>query len=29
MAQTRYVQRFHLLSEAAGYSPAPVAFETE
>ncbi|HKR89508.1 MAG TPA: HD family hydrolase [Phenylobacterium sp.] len=29
LAQTRYVQRFHLLSEAAGYSPAPAAFETE
>jgi 5'-deoxynucleotidase YfbR-like HD superfamily hydrolase len=30
LAQTRYVQRFHLLSEAAGYSPAPsAAFDTE
>jgi uncharacterized protein len=29
IAQARYVQRFHLLSEAAGYSSAPVAFETE
>ena len=29
VAQARYVQRFHLLSEAAGYSPAPAAFETE
>jgi 5'-deoxynucleotidase YfbR-like HD superfamily hydrolase len=29
LAQTRYVQRFHILSEAAGYSPAPAAFETE
>jgi len=29
IAQTRYVQRFHLLSEAAGYAPAPAAFETE
>lgn len=29
LAQSRYVQRFHLLSEAAGYSPAPAAFETE
>jgi 5'-deoxynucleotidase YfbR-like HD superfamily hydrolase len=28
-AQTRYVQRFHLLSEAAGFAPAPAAFETE
>ena len=29
IAQARYVQRFHLLSEAAGYSSAPAAFETE
>jgi hypothetical protein len=29
LAQARYVQRFHVLSEAAGYSPAPQAFETE
>ena len=29
LAQTRYVQRFHLLSEAAGYSSAPAAFDTE
>ena len=29
LAQTRYLQRFHLLSEAAGYSSAPAAFETE
>ena len=29
VAQARYVQRFHLLSEAAGYSSAPAAFETE
>ena len=29
LAQARYVQRFHVLSEAAGFSPAPVAFETE
>lgn len=29
LAQVRYVQRFHLLSEAAGYSSAPLAFETE
>ena len=28
-AQERYVQRFHLLSEAAGYAPAPAAFDTE
>jgi hypothetical protein len=29
IAQERYVQRFHLLSEAAGLSPAPAAFDTE
>jgi 5'-deoxynucleotidase YfbR-like HD superfamily hydrolase len=29
IAQDRYVQRFHVLSEAAGFAPAPVAFETE
>jgi 5'-deoxynucleotidase YfbR-like HD superfamily hydrolase len=29
VAQDRYVQRFHLLSEAAGYDPAPQAFDTE
>ena len=29
VAQARYVQRFHLLSEAAGFSPAPAAFDTE
>ncbi|MDB5466367.1 MAG: hypothetical protein JWQ46_1129, partial [Phenylobacterium sp.] len=29
LAQARYVQRFHTLSEAAGYSPAPAAFDTE
>jgi 5'-deoxynucleotidase YfbR-like HD superfamily hydrolase len=29
LAHTRYVQRFHLLSEAAGFSPSPAAFETE
>jgi len=29
LAQARYVQRFHLLSEAAGFSPAPAAFDTE
>jgi len=29
IAQDRYVQRFHLLSEAAGYASATAAFETE
>ena len=31
LAQARYVQRFHVLSEAAGFEagPAPAAFETE
>jgi hypothetical protein len=29
VAQARYVQRFHLLSEAAGFSPASAAFDTE
>jgi 5'-deoxynucleotidase YfbR-like HD superfamily hydrolase len=30
LAQQRYVQRFHSLSEAAGYSPTPsAAFDTE
>jgi 5'-deoxynucleotidase YfbR-like HD superfamily hydrolase len=29
LAQARYLQRFHVLSEAAGYSPAPAAFDTE
>ena len=29
IAQTRYVQRFHVLSEAAGFASAPAAFETE
>jgi len=29
IAQQRYVQRFHTLSEAAGFDPAPAAFETE
>jgi 5'-deoxynucleotidase YfbR-like HD superfamily hydrolase len=29
LAQARYVQRFHVLSEAAGFSPAPAAFDTE
>ena len=28
-AQARYIQRFHVLSEAAGYSPTPAAFDTE
>ncbi|HWA61178.1 MAG TPA: HD family hydrolase [Caulobacteraceae bacterium] len=28
-AQARFVQRHHVLSEAAGYIPGPVAFETE
>lgn len=28
-AQERYVQRFHTLSEAAGYERAPAAFSTE
>jgi 5'-deoxynucleotidase YfbR-like HD superfamily hydrolase len=29
-AQSRYVQRYHVLSEAAGFAPAPqAAFETE
>jgi 5'-deoxynucleotidase YfbR-like HD superfamily hydrolase len=28
-AQTRYVERFHLLSEAAGYAPSAAAFGTE
>jgi 5'-deoxynucleotidase YfbR-like HD superfamily hydrolase len=29
LAQARYVQRFHVLSEAAGFTPAPAAFDTE
>jgi 5'-deoxynucleotidase YfbR-like HD superfamily hydrolase len=29
VAQSRYVHRFHLLSEAAGFTPSPAAFETE
>ena len=29
MAQERYVQRFHVLSEAAGFAPAPLAFDSE
>lgn len=28
-AQARYLERFHLLSEAAGYSPVAAAFDTE
>jgi len=28
-AQARYVQRFHVLSEAAGFDPVPAAFDTE
>jgi hypothetical protein len=28
-AQARYLHRFHLLSEAAGYETAPAAFDTE
>lgn len=28
-AQARYVQRYHVLAEAAGYAPAPVAHDTE
>jgi 5'-deoxynucleotidase YfbR-like HD superfamily hydrolase len=28
-AQGRYVERFHVLSEAAGYEPGPAAFDTE
>jgi 5'-deoxynucleotidase YfbR-like HD superfamily hydrolase len=28
-AQARYVQRFHVLSEAAGYAATPAAFDTE
>jgi uncharacterized protein len=28
-AQARYVQRYHVLAEAAGYTPAPQAFDTE
>lgn len=29
LAQSRYIQRYNLLSEAAGYTPAPAAFDTE
>ena len=28
-AQERYMQRYHVLSEAAGYSPTPAAHDTE
>ncbi len=28
-AQQRYLQRYHVLAEAAGFTPAPLAFETE
>ena len=28
-AQARYVQRYHVLAEAAGYAPSPAAFDTE
>jgi hypothetical protein len=28
-AQARYVHRFHILSEAAGFAPTPAAFDTE
>ncbi|MDB5425138.1 MAG: hypothetical protein JWQ29_2554 [Phenylobacterium sp.] len=28
-AQARYIQRYVVLSEAAGYTPAPAAFDTE
>jgi hypothetical protein len=29
VAQTRYLERYHLLAEAAGYEPAAQAFDTE
>ena len=29
VAEERYVHRFHILSEAAGYEPVPAAFDTE
>ena len=29
MAQARYIERFHVLSEAAGYTPVAAAFDTE
>lgn len=28
-AQSRYIQRYHVLSEAAGFAPSDVAFDTE
>ncbi|MFN3522351.1 MAG: YfbR-like 5'-deoxynucleotidase [Phenylobacterium sp.] len=28
-AQERYIQRYHVLSEAAGFAPVPAAFDTE
>lgn len=28
-AEERYIHRFHILSEAAGYEPTPAAFDTE
>ena len=28
-AQARYIQRYHVLSEAAGFAPADAAFDTE
>jgi 5'-deoxynucleotidase YfbR-like HD superfamily hydrolase len=29
VAQARYLDRYHLLAEAAGYAPTPAAFDTE
>jgi 5'-deoxynucleotidase YfbR-like HD superfamily hydrolase len=29
VAQSRYLERYHLLAEAAGYAPADLAFDTE
>ena len=29
LAQARFVQRFHALSQAAGYEAGPAAFDTE
>lgn len=29
VAEERYIHRFHILSEAAGYEPVPAAFDTE
>ena len=28
-AQARYLERYHVLAEAAGYAPADQAFDTE